>query len=71
MADGKTPYERLLEEPFKGLVSPFGSMAEYHPISAKDQSSLHQFGKKVSLDIFFGYAMYAGNFGKEYFVRRH
>ena len=26
---------------------PFGSMVEYHPISAKDRSRLHQFGKKV------------------------
>ena len=26
---------------------PFGAMVEYHPISAKDQSRLHQFGKKV------------------------
>ena len=32
---------------FKGLIIPFGSLVEYHPISAKDQSRIHQFGKKV------------------------
>ena len=26
---------------------PFGSLVEYHPITAKDQSRIHQFGKKV------------------------
>ena len=40
----------------QGLVIPFGSLAEYHPVSAKDQSRLHQFGKKVLPGIFFGYA---------------
>ena len=25
----------------------FGSLVEYHPITAKDQSRIHQFGKKV------------------------
>ena len=34
-------------------------MVEFHPFSAKDQSRLHQFGKKVLLDIFLGYALYA------------
>ena len=37
---------------------PFGSM-EYHPISVKDQSRLHQFGKKVLPGIFIGYMLYA------------
>ena len=31
-------------------------MVEYHHISAKDLSRLHQFGKKVLSGIFFGYA---------------
>ena len=34
-------------------------MVEYHPISAKDQSGLHQFGAKVFPGIFLGYALYA------------
>ena len=33
---------------------------EYHPITAKDQSRIHQFGKKVSPGLFLGYALYAG-----------
>ena len=32
-------------------------MVEYHPISVKDQSRLHQFGEKVLPGIFLGYAL--------------
>ena len=46
---------RRFGESFKGLVFPFGAMIQYHPISAKDRSRLHQFGEKVFLGIFFGY----------------
>ena len=45
LADGETPHERWFGEPFKGPIIPFGAMVEYHPISARDQSRLHQFGK--------------------------
>ena len=45
LSDGKTPYERRFGQPFKGLIIPFGSLVEYHPITAKDQSRIHQFGK--------------------------
>ena len=38
LSDGKTPCERRFGEPFQGPAIPFGSMVEYHPISAKDQS---------------------------------
>ena len=44
-SDGKTPYERLFGQPFKGPIIPFGTLVEYHPITAKDQSRIHQFGK--------------------------
>ena len=47
LSDGKTPYERRVGVPFKGPVISFGAMAEYHPISSKDSSRLHQFGPKV------------------------
>ena len=47
LADGKTPYERRCGEPLKGPVIPFGAVVEYHPISARDQSRMHQFGKRV------------------------
>ena len=37
----------------------FGCMVEYHPNSAKDQSRLHQFGKKVLPGVVPGYALHA------------
>ena len=52
---GKHPNEQRFGEPFEGPIIPFGSMVEYHPISAKDLSRLHQFGKKVLPWIFLGY----------------
>ena len=54
LSDGKTPYERRFGQPFKGPVIPFGSLVEYHPITAKDQSRIHQFGEKVLLGLFLG-----------------
>ena len=59
LSDGKTPYERRFGKPFKGPIIPFGSLVEYYPISAKDQSRIHQFGKKVLPRLFHGYALYA------------
>ena len=49
---GRTPYERQFGEPLKGPIIPFGSLVEYHPITAKDQSRIHQFGKKVLPGLF-------------------
>ena len=51
-------------QPFKGPIIPFGSLVEYHPITAKDQSRIHQFGKKVLPGLFLGYALYAGGIWK-------
>ena len=39
-------------------------LVEYHPISAKDQSRIHQFGKKVLPGLFLGYALHAGGIWK-------
>ena len=64
LSDGKTPYERRFGQPFKGPTIPFGSLVEYHPITAKDQSRIHQFGKKVLPGLFLGYALYAVEFGR-------
>ena len=64
LSDGKTPYERRYGQPFEGPNIPFGSLVEYHPITAKDQSRIHQFGKKVLAGLFFGYALYAGGIWK-------
>ena len=57
LSDGKTPYERRFGQPVKGPIIPFGSLVEYHPITAKDQSRIHQFGKKVLPGLFLGYAL--------------
>ena len=64
LADGKTPFERRFGEPFKGSVILFGAMVEYHPISAKDLSRLHQFGPQVLSGVFLGYALHAGRIWK-------
>ena len=47
-------------QPFKGTVIPFGSLVEYYPTTAKDQSRIHQFGKKVLPGLFLGYALLRG-----------
>ena len=36
----------------------------YYPVSAKDQSRIHQFGKKILPGLFLGYALYAGRIWK-------
>ena len=59
LSDGKTPYDRRFGKPFQGPIIPFGSLVEYYPISPKDQSRIHQFGKKVLPGLFLGYALYA------------
>ena len=59
-----TPYERRFGKPFTGPTIPLGSLVEYHPVSAKDQSRIHQFGKKVLPGLFLGYALYAGRIWK-------
>ena len=64
LSDGKTPYERRFGKPFEGPNIPFGSLVEYHPITAKDQSRIHQFGNKVLPGLFLGYALYAGGIWK-------
>ena len=60
----KTPYEGRFGKPFNGPIIPFGSLVEYHPKTAKDQSRIHQFGKKVLPGLFLGYALYAGGIWK-------
>ena len=64
LSDGKTSCERRFGQPFKGPIIPFGSLLEYHPFTAKDQSRIHQFGKKVLPGLFLGYALYAGRIWK-------
>ena len=56
----KTPYERRFGQPFKEPIIPFGVMVEYQPISTRDSSRFHQFGKKILPGIFLGYELIAG-----------
>ena len=60
LTDWKTPCERRFGIPFNGAVIPFGAMVQYHPISAKDQSRIHQFGPKVLPGVVLGNALHAG-----------
>ena len=64
LSDGKSPYERRFGKTFKGPIIPFGSLGECCPVSAKDQSRIHQFGKKILPRLFLGYALYAGEIWK-------
>ena len=65
LEEGKTWYERRFGEPFKRPIIPFGAMVEYPPISTRDQSRLHQFGKKGLFCIFLGYELIAVRIWKE------
>ena len=47
-----------------GHKKKFGAMVDYHPISAKDQPRLNQFGAKVLPGVFLGHALYAGGIWK-------
>ena len=56
---GRLHTKDVLGNHLRGPIIPFGSLVEYHPITAKDQSRNHQFGKKVLPRLFLGYALYA------------
>ena len=56
--------ERRFGQPFGGPIILFGSLVEYHPITAKDQSRINQFGEIVLPGLFLGHALYAGGFWK-------
>ena len=61
---GKLQTKGVLENHLKHRLIPFGSLVECHPVAAKDQSRIHQFGKKVLPGLFLGYALYAGGIWK-------
>ena len=60
ISDGKTRCEGRFGQPRRGPILPCGSLVEYYPITAKDQSRIHQLGNKVLPGLFLGYALYAG-----------
>ena len=61
---GRLHKKNVLGNLLKDQSSRFCSLVEYHPITAKDQSRIHQFGKKVLPGLFLGYALYAGGIWK-------
>ena len=60
----ETSIRRRFGNHLKEPIIPFGSLVEYYPISAKDQSRIHQVGKKVLPGLFLGCALYAGGIWK-------
>ena len=55
-------YYLMGRRPMKDVLGNY--FVEYHPITAKDQSRIHQFGKKVLPGLFLGYALHAGGIWK-------
>ena len=64
MADGKTAFENRLGNKFDGPSVFFGTTVEYIPITARDKSRIHQFGKKTLRGVFLGYVLRAGGGGQ-------
>ena len=54
----------VLGDHSKDLLFHLVHLFEYHPSTAKDQSRIHQLGKKVLPGLFLGYALYAGGIWK-------
>ena len=61
---GRLHAKDVLENHLRGPIILFGSLNGYYPFSAKDQSRIHQFGKRVLPGLFLGYALYAGGIWK-------
>ena len=61
---GRRPMKDVLGNHLKDLLFHLVQPVEYHPVTAKDQSRIHQFGKKVLPGLFLGYALYAGGIWK-------
>ena len=57
---GRRPMKDVLGQPFEQPIVPFDSFVECYPVSAKHQSRIHQFGKKVLPGLFLGCTLHAG-----------
>ena len=57
-------WKTIFENHSKDQYFLYGAMVEYHPISARDQSRIHQVGKNVLPGIFLGYELDAGRIWK-------
>ena len=60
LSDGKHHTKGDFGNPFGGPRLFHFSLVENLPISTKDHSRIHQFGKKVLPGIYLGYVLYAG-----------
>ena len=60
MTDGKTALKKRCGQNFDGPSIPFGTSVEYIPITAKDKSRVHQFGKQTPKGTFLGCVLRAG-----------
>ena len=54
----------VLGNPFEGPIIPFGSLVEYHPFTAKDQSRIHHLERKSYLDCSSDAHCTRGEFGR-------
>ena len=61
---GRRPMRDVLGSHLKDLLFHLVHWLSFHPTTAKDQSRIHQVGKKVLLGLFLGYALYAGRIWK-------
>ena len=61
---GRRPMKDVLGNHLEDLLFHLVHWLSYHPITAKDQSRIHQFGKNVLPGLFLGYALYAGGIWK-------
>ena len=57
---GRRPMKDVLGNHLEDLLFHLVHWLSITPITAKDQSRIHQFGKKVLPGLFLGYALYAG-----------
>ena len=64
LSDGKTPYERRFGQPFKGPIIPFGSLVEYHHITAKTSQESINLERKSYLDCSSDTLCTRGEFGR-------
>ena len=66
LSDGKTPFERRYGQPFKGPIIPFGSLVEFHLVTAKDQISPESinFSRRFYLDCSSDTLCTRGEFGR-------
>ena len=64
LSDGRRPMKNVLGNHLKDLLFHLVHWLSYHPFIAKDQSRIHQFGKKVLPGLFLGYTLYAGGIWK-------